>query len=65
MAFVAAFLRAASGPNDDYPFHYPRVTISPDPTGNQYLWFVENERLQNRLALPDLAAGDALPILVK
>jgi len=60
--FIAAFLRACRGFDDELPIHYPRVTPAPDPAGENYRWFVENER-QGRYALPDLVDDPGLPLL--
>jgi CRISPR-associated protein (TIGR03986 family) len=60
--FIAAFLRACRGFDDRLPIHYPRVTPAPDPEGENYRWFVENER-QGRYALPDLVKDKGLPLL--
>lgn len=64
---IAAFLRMAEGPSDGAPVHYPRVRkhdsggpVPPDPKGENYRWFVENQRGQNPCPLP--APGeDGLP----
>jgi CRISPR-associated protein (TIGR03986 family) len=62
---LAAFLAAARG-DEHVPVHYPRirpagmdraVPVPPDPRGQAYAWFVENEREQNRT----LVHGESLP----
>jgi CRISPR-associated protein (TIGR03986 family) len=64
---IAAFLRAAEGFADKRPVHYPRVqqangSTAPDPAGENFHWFGENERPQGQqLALPDLADERLLP----
>ncbi len=61
--FIAAFLRACRGFEDKRPIHYPRVSPAPDPAGENYRWFVENERQGRRYALPDLVKDTGLPYL--
>jgi CRISPR-associated protein (TIGR03986 family) len=60
--FIAAFLRACRGFEDKFPIHYPRVSPAPDPAGENYRWFVQNERGQ-KYALPDLVEDTGLPLL--
>ena len=71
--FLKAFLRAAEGFADSHPIHYPRTRTAPadrggfDPvppaaSGENFKWFQENERQDNRrLALEDLASDSGLP----
>ncbi|MCS7314035.1 MAG: TIGR03986 family CRISPR-associated RAMP protein, partial [Bryobacterales bacterium] len=61
--FIKAFLVACKGFTDSLPVHYPRSTPAPDPKGENFRWFVENERRQ-RCALPDLVSGPALRLFV-
>ena len=70
--FIQAFLRSAKGFDDQKPVHYPRIRPEtcqgnppPDPEGESFKWFVENERVgQNlRLSLPFLARDRGLPYL--
>ncbi|MGB9619280.1 MAG: TIGR03986 family CRISPR-associated RAMP protein, partial [Armatimonadota bacterium] len=60
--FIKAFLVACKGFKDGLPIHYPRVTRAPDPSGENFEWFVENER-QGQYALQDLVKDSGLPIL--
>lgn len=73
LSFIQAFMQAAKGFNN--PIHYPRVTKQPDPEGEAFKWFVQNEqgiaadKRKNlpkqdgkRLALPSLISGDGLPL---
>ena len=69
--FIAAFLHCAQGFADGAPVHYPRTLVPggkapppPDPKGESFKWFVENER-GPRLALPtlDKDKDSRLPIL--
>ncbi len=53
--FITAFLKAAKG-IEDMPVHYPRTQPQPDPKGENFRWFGDNER-EMRLALPDLVAS--------
>ncbi|MFN7949861.1 MAG: TIGR03986 family CRISPR-associated RAMP protein [Blastocatellia bacterium] len=69
--FIAAFLRMARG--FKRPIHYPRARhhqmrpVPPHPQGLSYEWFVANERTGrnggDKLALPDLANDQGLPLL--
>jgi len=74
LPFIAAFLIAARGFSDGLPIHYPRArdagqqgSVPPNPTGESFKWFVENERAGKeggqRLSLPDLTTDTGLPIL--
>lgn len=63
VTFIKAFLVACKGWSDGLPVHYPRVTPAPDPAGENFKWFVENERPGNRYALPDLVNDQGLPLL--
>lgn len=61
---VQALLAAGGQPH--LPVHYPRLGEQPDPEGNNYEWFVENERLQKGtpawgLALPGADERLGLP----
>lgn len=58
VSFIAAFSRATQGHNQ--PVHYPRTTKAPQPEGESFKWFVDNER-GKRLALPDLVKDQGLP----
>lgn len=42
--FIADFLVAAEGFQDNRPIHYPRVTPGPSVDGENFKWFQENER---------------------
>ena len=61
---IKAFLWMAAGPADGAPVHYPRVRqdegagpVPPDPKGENYRWFVENQRQKAPGPLP--AAGSS------
>jgi CRISPR-associated protein (TIGR03986 family) len=71
--FIEAFMQAAKGFNN--PIHYPRITPQPEPEGEAFKWFVQNEqgipadrqrgtprRDGKRLALSRLVSGDGLPL---
>jgi CRISPR-associated protein (TIGR03986 family) len=62
LALIAAFLVAARGFDDALPLHYPRWGEHPDPDGNNYEWFVANERQHGqKLSLPDITTDSGLP----
>lgn len=56
--FIRAFKQAAKGL--DGPIHYPRVSAQPDPDGENFEWFTENEK-GKKLALPSLWDETGLP----
>lgn len=43
--FIKAFKQAAKGL--DGPIHYPRMKPQPDPDGENYKWFTENESIDS------------------
>ncbi|MBL8149239.1 MAG: TIGR03986 family CRISPR-associated RAMP protein [Blastocatellia bacterium] len=60
---IKSFLRSAKG-FEDLPIHYPRTTKAPNPDGESFKWFVENERNNgSKLSLPNLHEDKGLPIL--
>lgn len=62
VASIEAFLIAARGFADDLPLHYPRRDKRPDPDGNNYEWFVRNQRQNGqKLSLPDIRTDNGLP----
>lgn len=76
VSFIAAFLRAARGFDDNLPIHYPRARqpgpghggpVPPHSEGKAYEWFVANDRTGRdagpRACLPDLANDSGLPML--
>ncbi|MDG2618056.1 TIGR03986 family CRISPR-associated RAMP protein [Thermoleptolyngbya sichuanensis XZ-Cy5] len=56
--FIKAFKQAAKGL--DGPVHYPRMKPQPDPDGENYKWFTENESGEKR-SLPPLWNETGLP----
>ena len=46
--FIAAFLAAAFGHQEGLSTHYPRQNSKPDPAGENFRWFVANERGRRR-----------------
>lgn len=61
--YIAAFLRAASGHPDNLPTHYPRHTDAPHVDGENFKWFVANERIAGpKHALARLDNDPGLPI---
>ncbi|ADP71115.1 protein of unknown function DUF324 [Rhodomicrobium vannielii ATCC 17100] len=66
-----AFLQAARGYRDGLPTHYPRRDHYPNPAGENYKWFGENEsgrkeeprrRKGLRLSLPAITDDEGLPL---
>lgn len=76
---LEAARRAAEGFADTLPVHYPRTVLNgspthvspkPNPEGESYRWFVENDRERGGaasygFALPDLVDDVGLPVLVE
>jgi hypothetical protein len=67
VSFIRAFLTSARGVAK-LPVHYPRSTPEPRAKGENFRWFVANERIEERqyvrrYALPDLSSSNpGLPI---
>jgi CRISPR-associated protein (TIGR03986 family) len=62
VSFIKAFCQAAKGFDDGQPIHYPRNTPNPDPEGESFKWFTENERLKDqKRSLPPLTDDPGLP----
>lgn len=64
--FIQAFYQAAKGFDDNLPIHYPRTTQNPNPQGEGFDWFVDNESMNQdnggrKLALPLLTQDNGLP----
>lgn len=63
--FIKGFVQVLRGPTDDSPIHYPRVrridgTTSPDPQGENFKWFGENDDREG-LSLPAVDDDRGLP----
>jgi CRISPR-associated protein (TIGR03986 family) len=43
VSFIKAFCQAARGFSDGKPIHYPRTSVKPNPEGEAFKWFTENE----------------------
>jgi CRISPR-associated protein (TIGR03986 family) len=63
VSFIAAFEKATLGYSGSV--HYPRVTPQPNPDGESFKWFVENDAQPRgqKLALPDLVSDRRLPLI--
>jgi CRISPR-associated protein (TIGR03986 family) len=60
--FIKAFLNAAKG--FGRPIHYPRTTKEPNAAGENFKWFVENNKKDGpKLSLDPLYSPYGLPIL--
>ncbi len=62
VSFIKAFKVALRGFKDKLPVHYPRQDEKPNPQGESFKWFTENERTHH-LALPALEDETGLPLL--
>ena len=65
LPFISGFLQVLRGPKKDVPIHYPRIPdphlgCRPNPEGENFRWFVNNER-GNKLALPAVTDEKGLP----
>jgi len=60
--FIAAWLKMATGHKHNLPTHYPRVSVHPDPAGENFRWFTANES-GDQVSLGNLANDHGLPIL--
>ena len=66
LPFISGFLQVLSGPKNDAPIHYPRLERKPNPEGENFKWFVDNEKGQGKkLALPAVTAEKGLPYPAK
>ena len=62
LPFIQGFVQVLSGPQKDAPIHYPREGAKPNPQGENFKWFVANERRHARkLALPAVTDAKGLP----
>jgi hypothetical protein len=62
VSFIKAFLQYAKGFDDGLPIHYPRNQPQPNPAGEAFKWFVDNESNNgNKVSLPDLSSDRGLP----
>lgn len=62
LPFISGFLQALSGPRRDAPIHYPRLERKPNPKGENFKWFVDNEKGQGKkVALPAVTDEKGLP----
>ena len=60
LPFISGFLRVLGGPDNSRPVHYPRLCPKPNAKGENYRWFVSNER-GAKLPLPSVGSADGLP----
>ena len=54
VSFIGAFLAAASGFDDGLPIHYPRKSKKRDAVGENFKWFVQNDKPERQIALQAL-----------
>lgn len=61
---IESFLAAARG--FVKPVHYPRTSVAPNPEGESFKWFVENNRNDGlKTTLPNLRSETGLPLMPK
>lgn len=60
LTFISGFLQVLRGPKNDAPIHYPRLEYKPNPKGENFRWFVDNEK-GKKLALPAVTSEKRLP----
>ena len=60
LPFIKGLLQVLSGPGEDAPIHYPRQEQEPKPEGENFKWFVANER-DEKVALPAVTDAAGLP----
>ena len=60
LPFISGFLQALSGPKKDAPIHYPRLERKPNPEGENFKWFVDNEK-GKKVTLPAVTDEKGLP----
>lgn len=64
VSFIKAFKIALRGFDNGLPMHYPRTDEKPNPKGESFKWFVENEKSKGpQLALPSIEGQHGLPLL--
>ena len=63
LPFISGFLQVLSGPKKDAPIHYPRLEHKPNPEGENFKWFVDNEkgREGTKVVLPVVTVDKGLP----
>ena len=63
LPFISGFRRVLRGPKKDAPIHYPRLDRNPNPDGQNFLWFVDNDHYRGgkELALPEVTVEEGLP----
>lgn len=62
LPFIGGFLQVLSGPRRDAPIHYPRLERKPNPEGENFKWFVDNEKGQGKkVTLPSVIGEKGLP----
>ena len=62
LPFISGLLQVLSGPKKDVPIHYPRLERKPNPEGENFKWFVDNEKGQGKkVTLPAVTDEKGLP----
>lgn len=62
LPFISGFLQVLSGPRRDAPIHYPCLERKPNPEGENFKWFVDNEKGQGKkVTLPSVIGEKGLP----
>jgi hypothetical protein len=66
--FIKGFIAMMKGFSNSLPVHYPRTALGPQPTGENFKWFVANEKytreiMNRRKSLPNLeTTASGLPL---
>lgn len=60
LPFISGFIQVLKGPEKDAPIHYPRLDSKPNPEGENFKWFGDNEK-GKKLALPAVTDEKGLP----
>ena len=60
LSFIKEYLQVLKGPSNNDPVHYPRLESKPNRNGENFKWFVENER-RTKHSLPSVTEKQGLP----
>ena len=60
LSFIKEYLQVLKGPSNNDPVHYPRLEYKPNRNGENFKWFVKNEK-EPKHALPSVTEKQGLP----